>query len=279
MAAVILAGVQALDDQKGFLLDSYIYPSIETSPEFIASGLKQQGSLPVSMNREVTAYMQRPNGMRLLLADTVFLDLPTAIALFGLGCLLFRLLSRCRVSLLLRPCSILGCFLVALLAGKVEALTFHFLSEALLLASAHFTQKLQTTALIFAYFGVFVFAIGSMLLHRASYGKRLKYVFDYCRYPSASSFFMTAAFGLFDVLLGFAHRLLLGVPSLQLCVLMALEAGCLALLLAFLFRRRFASTAFGATLCAMSCARLAFVGTLFAAHIGPAAYVSVSSVQ
>jgi hypothetical protein len=38
MSNVILAGMQALDDQKGQLLDDYVYPFIKTSPHAIMEG-------------------------------------------------------------------------------------------------------------------------------------------------------------------------------------------------------------------------------------------------
>jgi hypothetical protein len=202
-----------------------------------------------------------------------------AILLFGIGCILFRLLFRYRVSLLLRPCSILGCFIFAILAGKIQVFTFHFLSEMLHLVSPHLLQKLQTTAIIFAYFIVFVLAISSMLLHRATYGKALKYVFDICRYPSSSYILMTVAFGFFDVFLGFTHRLLLKDPFLQLCILITLEVGCLAFLLVFLFRCRFVNSLLGVTLCMMNLSRLTFVVTLLVIHINPDTYLLMSSVQ
>jgi hypothetical protein len=37
MAGIIFAGVQALNDEKGYLLDSYIYPALQTSPLAISS--------------------------------------------------------------------------------------------------------------------------------------------------------------------------------------------------------------------------------------------------
>jgi hypothetical protein len=38
MSNVILAGMQTLDDQKGKLLDDYVYPFINTSPSAIMNG-------------------------------------------------------------------------------------------------------------------------------------------------------------------------------------------------------------------------------------------------
>jgi hypothetical protein len=127
MSSIILAGVQALDDERGFLLDTYIYPFIGTSSSAIAYN-QHHTAMPANMNKIVTSYMQRPNGIRLQLTDAIFMDFPIIILFFAFGWIFFRLLFKFRVSLLLRPCSIIGCFIMALLAGKIEVFTFHFIS-------------------------------------------------------------------------------------------------------------------------------------------------------
>jgi hypothetical protein len=268
MSSIILAGVQALEDERGFLLDAYVCPNIGTSPKVIAYD-QQHIAMPVNMNKIVTSYMQRPNGIRLQLIDAIFIDFPMIVLIFAFGRAIFRLLDRYRLSILLRPFSLMGCLLIALLAGKIEVFTFHFLSEALSLISANFWHKLQTACIIFAYFTVFLFAVASMLLFRAIYGKTLKYMFDICKYPHSSYMFTTFLL-VFDVLLGFAHRLLLNFPLFQLCTLIVIEVICLVILLMYIFRCRLYKIGFGVTLCAMNCARLAFIVTLLIFHISPA---------
>jgi hypothetical protein len=111
------------------------------------------------------------------------------------------------------------------------------------------------------YFTAFLLAISSMLLFRSFYGKTLKHIFDICKYPHSS--FMFATFLLvFDVLLGFAHRLLLDFPFIQLCTLMVIEVICLTLLLVYLFRCRISRVSLGIVFCGMNCARLIFIITL-----------------
>jgi hypothetical protein len=277
MSSIILAGVQALDDQRGILLDAYVYPNIGTSPKVIAYD-QQHIALPANINKIVTSYMQRPNGIRLQLTDAIFMDFPMIVIIFAFGCAIFRLLYRYRLSLLLRPFSFIGCLFIALLAGKIEVFTFHFLSEALSLVSANLWHKLQTACIIFAYFTVFLFAVASMLLFRAIYGKTLKYMFDICKYPHSSYMFTTFLL-VFDVLLGFAHRLLLKFPLLQLCTLITIEVLCLVILLMYLFRCRLSKIGFGVTLCAMNCARLTFIVTLLIFHISPDSNYNISTIQ
>jgi hypothetical protein len=65
MSNIILTGMQALDDQKGYILDTYIYPFLGTSSSEIISGFEQQNSLPANINNLVTDFMQRPNGILL----------------------------------------------------------------------------------------------------------------------------------------------------------------------------------------------------------------------
>ena len=213
------------------------------------------------MNRTVTYYIQRPNCFRLQLTDSIFLDFPIIILFFVVGYAFFRIFYKSKFSLLFRPCSLIGCFLMALLAGKIELFTFHFLSEALFVVSMNYKYKLQLTGIIFVYFTIFLFAIASMLLFRAFYGKALKHIFDICKYPR-SSYIFTTFLMVFDVLLGFTHRLLLNFPFIQLCTLIFIEVICLISFLIYLFRCRMSRVDFGMTLCAMNCARLIFIATL-----------------
>jgi hypothetical protein len=63
MANIILAGIQALDDQKGQIVDAYIYPVIGTSPNEIVAGFDLQNNLPVNLNNFIGNFSQRPNAM------------------------------------------------------------------------------------------------------------------------------------------------------------------------------------------------------------------------
>jgi hypothetical protein len=76
-------------------------------------------------------------------------------------------------------------------------------------------------------------------------------------------------FGVYNILLGFAHRILLTSPLLQLYTLIAIETIYLVYLLSFLFRGRFESGLLGATLCAMNFARLAFITTFIVYQYWP----------
>jgi hypothetical protein len=63
MSNVILVGMMAIDDQKGLLVDQYIYPKLGTTPHEIVSEFKQQNELSVNMNNIVSDFSQRPNGV------------------------------------------------------------------------------------------------------------------------------------------------------------------------------------------------------------------------
>ena len=140
------------------------------------------------MNNLVTDFAQRPNGILLELSDACLLDLPVTLLIFLAGVILFKLLFRYRISMLFRQYSLFGYIFCVFLDGKVEIMTFYFLSEALLLVSSSFVQKIKVVAIIFAYFLIFTFAVGSMLLFKAIYGKLLKYIYENCRNPLYSSF-------------------------------------------------------------------------------------------
>jgi hypothetical protein len=80
---------------------------------------------------------------------------------------------------------------------------------------------------------------------------------------------MCMNFGIYNILLGFAHRILLNTPLLQLYTLIIIETIYLVYLMAFLLRSRFENMFLGATLCAMNCNRLAFVVTFLAFEYRP----------
>jgi hypothetical protein len=261
MSNVILVGMMAIDDQKGQLIDSYVYPKIGTSPEEIASHFGQQNNLTVNLNNLISDFVQRPNGVLLEFTDLILLDFPVTLAIFSLGFILFRLFFRYRVSIVFRQYSLLGYFFCILLDGKIEIITFFFLSEALLLTSTSFLQKGQTVAIIFSYFMVFFFAVASMLIYRAAYRKMLKYVYENCRQPLSSSLYMSFSFGLYNIGLGFLHRLLLSTPMMQLYLLIAFEILYLTVLLYLLFRHFFDNIFLAVTLCAMNLSRLSFIFT------------------
>lgn len=129
------------------------------------------------MNNIVTDFTQRPNGILLELTDAFFLDFPVTLLFFMLGLLLFKLLFRFRISMLFRQYSLFGYFLCVFFDGKIEIMTFYFLSEALLLVSSSFLHKFKVVIIVFSYFLIFTFAVGSMLFLKAIYGRLLKYIY------------------------------------------------------------------------------------------------------
>lgn len=140
------------------------------------------------MNNIVTDFTQRPNGILLELTDALLLDLPVTLLIFMVGLISFKLLFRYRISMLFRQYSLFGYIFCVFLDGKVEIMTFFFLSEVLLLASSSFLQRFKVALIVFAYFLIFTFVIGSMLFFKAIYGKLVKHIYENCRNPLSSSF-------------------------------------------------------------------------------------------
>jgi hypothetical protein len=171
MAALILAGAKDLYDQKGLLLDHFIYPLLGTSPAIAAAS----HSLPAVTN-PLPDHSQRPMSALLEGTDLLLLDLPVTLLFFAIGHLLFKALFRCRISLLFRQYSLWTYLLCVLLDGRVEIATFCFCSEALMLATSGFRRKAQAAAVLLGYFLVFSFAVASMLLYRAV-SRRLRHVY------------------------------------------------------------------------------------------------------
>ena len=271
--------MQAFYDEKGYLLDSYIYPLAKISPAAIGSRFKRQNNLTVNIENVVPEYQQRAHGILLEITDMLLLDLPVTLALFSCGLLFFKLLFRKRISQIFRQYSLLCYFLYVLIDGRIEIMTFYFASEALLLYSSSFFHKLQVVAIIYGYFLVFFFALASMILYRSAYGKLLKHVFHNCKKPLSSTLYMTATFGIYNVLLGFVHRLLLLRPLAQLCALIGLEIAHLAFVIVLIFRKFYRNALLAASLCLMNVARLAFVCSLLAFTYLQQSEPSIGKVQ
>lgn len=261
---VILAGMQAFDDEKGYLLDSYIYPLMMTSSAAINSRFKRQNNLTINIQNVIPEYQQRTHGILLEVADKLSLDLPITLILFSVGFLFFKLLYRKRISLIFRQYSLLCYFFYVFIDGRIEIMTFYFTSEALLLYSSSFLHKLQVVAIIYSYFLVFFFALTSMMLYRSTYGKLLKYVFHNCKKPLSSTPYMTISFGIYNIMLGFIHRLLLSYPLAQLYLLITVEMAHLTFIIVLLFRKFYKNVLLVVSLCLMNLVRIAFVSSLLA---------------
>jgi hypothetical protein len=131
MSNFILVSIQALDQQKAYLTDEYIYPLIGTSAEMILSDFKNRIDLPTNPNNIGSELIKRPNGVLLEITDMIFVDVPVTLVSFIIGYFLFRLLFNFRISILFRQYALAGMFFFVLLNGKIEVMTFHFLSEIL----------------------------------------------------------------------------------------------------------------------------------------------------
>lgn len=194
----------------------------------------------------------------------LLLDLPITLVLFTFGFIFFKLLFHKKISLMFRQYSLLCYFLYVLIDGRIEIMTFYFTSEALLLYSSSFLHKLQVVVIIFGYFFIFFFTLTSTILYRSTYGKLLKYIFHNCKKPLSSTLYMTVTFGIYNILLGFIHRLLLSYPITQLYVLLVVEIAHLTFIIVLLFCKFYKNVLLAVSFCLMNVARIAFVCSLLA---------------
>ena len=65
MSNFIIKFIQALDDQKAFLIDQYIYPMLGTSTDSILSHFQNRADLPTNTNNIGSDVVYRPNGILL----------------------------------------------------------------------------------------------------------------------------------------------------------------------------------------------------------------------
>lgn len=195
------------------------------------------------------------------------------------GILLFKMLFQFRISLLFRQYTLFGYLFCVFLDGKIEIITFYFLSEVLLLVSSSFLQKLKVIFILFTYFLIFTIAIGSMLFLKALYGKLVKYIYENCKNPTTSSFQMSLSFGFYNILLGFIHRILLPFPLLQLYLLLAVEATYLYILVRLVYHRFYENSLLAITLCLMNLSRLSFLVTFLIFELWPDYEYAISKAQ
>jgi hypothetical protein len=80
---------------------------------------------------------------------------------------------------------------------------------------------------------------------------------------------MSLSFAIYNLLLGFIHRLLLNMPLLQLYTLVSIETLYLIYLVMFLIRRRFENWIIGLLLCSMNGCRLLLTLTHLTYQLNP----------
>jgi hypothetical protein len=153
------------------------------------------------------------------ITDLIFVDLPVTLIIFLLGNLLFKIFFNFRISLIFRQYSLYGLFFFILLNGKLEIITFYFISELLLMYSSNAIMKIQIVVIIGFFFFIFIVSIGLMIMYKSSYRKLTKFIFENCRRPENSLVFMTFSFGFYNILLGSVHRIFLNLPNLQIYLL------------------------------------------------------------
>ena len=227
----------------------------------ILADFKNRIDLPNNPNNIGSELIKRPNGVLLELADMFFVDIPVTLVTFIIGYFLFKLLFNFRISILFRQYSLAGLFFYILLNGKIEVLTFHFLSQILQFTSNGIYQKVLMVVIVFCYFLVFCFSISLMMIYKSAYQKLVKFIFENCKQPLYSVPFMTISFGFYNLALGFAHRILLNHPNWQIYVLLFIEMVYLIALITLIIKGFFENILLGVSLCIMNLLRLAFIFT------------------
>jgi hypothetical protein len=122
---------------------------------------------------------------------------------------------------------------------------------------------------MFTYYFIFFFAIASILLYRSAKSKVLKFINENYKSINFRIVNVTIHYGIFNILLGFAHRLLLHAPLHQLFVLLAIESCYLVYLLCNLISSHFIIKALAIMFCSMNCSRLLFILSLLVYQLFP----------
>ncbi len=65
MSNFIIKFIQALDDQKAYLIDQYVYPMLGISPDLILANFQNRVDLPTNSNNLCSDFFDRPNGILL----------------------------------------------------------------------------------------------------------------------------------------------------------------------------------------------------------------------
>lgn len=84
--------------------------------------------------------------------------------------------------------------------------------------SNNFKQRIALVTIIFLYFLVLFFAIAEVFVLKACYGRKMKYL-DCNSKSNKKLIFVTVSLGIYNLLLGFAQKILIEAPLAQLYVL------------------------------------------------------------
>lgn len=106
--------------------------------------------------------------------------------------------------------------------GNIEQLTFYAIGELLYLFSPRFSFKIMNICAIFIFWLILFSSLGAFFWFKASYKKKASYLMEEYRGRSTGLFAITLDRGLFCLIFGVAHRILLKEPSAQLLVLGAI---------------------------------------------------------
>ena len=127
------------------------------------------------------------------------------------------------------------------------------------MANSNFIHKISAIITIFIYFLVFSFAIASIFLHRAWRRRKLRHISS-CKSGTQIKY-ICISLGIYNILLGFTHRVLIGLPSIQLYVLIFIQIVYLSFLIHLLSLLRFKNLYIGLVLCCMNGTRILFILT------------------
>lgn len=90
---------------------------------------------------------------------------------------------------------------------------------------------------------------------------------------------MSISFGLYNILLGFIHRIMLPIPLLQLYLLLTVELAYLTLLVRLIYRRFYENSLLALTLCIMNLSRLSLLVTFLIYELWPDFEYPISKAQ
>lgn len=146
-------------------------------------------------------------------------SVPVLITMFFLLNIAFRLTFREKYSKVFRKYSFLPLLLLMITEGNVEQFTFLIIDELMEFFSASYGHKVVNAFILLVFFLIIFCSTGFYLFCWSYYRKKVAYLTENITFRVSAIFAFTLDRGIFCLLLGAAHRLLIDETDLQLMAL------------------------------------------------------------
>lgn len=213
---IFLKGIITLMDYKGSMCLNLIQnTSLERSlNNFIAS-------LDYKSQYTDSAYLAKKNssfGFIINNSTQLLTNLPIYVILILLANLFYRLLKRFKVAINFKKYTLYAIFVLIIIEGNSEQYAFYLFAEFKTFFSVSMRHKAINFSLILLFYFIIVSSIAIVWLFVIHYNRRAKMLIE-GRFCLGRLFTLTIEKGIFYLIFGAVHQLLINSPNLQISIL------------------------------------------------------------